>query len=256
MATSPTKYVQKKLGRIRLKLIRALTGKARDIALEEQLRLAGKDAKIIVEVGASDGRDCEVYAAKCERAHIYAYEPLPENFTKLEVRAHSQSRIHAINAAVSSKSGNTNFHITKLADASSLKTPKKNTGDYNQYLQETGLIPVRVVTLDEEMDRLNIQKIDLLKMDAQGSECDILQGFSQFLKRKAVAVIYTEVIFTPLYDSAPLYHDIATYLESLGYRLHSLYNYVTDNSGRLAWADAIFVPESEDVNLQLGSVEK
>lgn len=219
-------------------------GVSLDSSLEEQLRLAGPELNVIVEIGAADGRDTEIYVTRCASARVFAYEPLPESFAELKKRADNHPRITAINAAVSNTSGQAVFHVTSLADSSSLKAPKQSLGSYDKYLTEKSTISVDMVRLDEEMARFSIEKIDLLKMDAQGGELDIIDGFAEFLQRKAVRVVYSEVCFMRLYENAPLYHDIASRLEGFGYRLHALYNTVTDRDGRLAWGDAIFVPDN------------
>lgn len=212
-----------------------------DSSTSEQFRLAGNNVRVVIEVGAADGRDTAMYAERYPAARLVAYEPHPENFAKLALRASAEPRIIPVNAAVSQSAGAATFHITALPDASSLLKPRQVGGDYDKYLAEQSTVDVRTVTLDDECQRLNLDHIDLLKMDAQGGELDILRGAANLLQSKRIKVIYTEVNFVPLYDGSALYHDLAKLLEGFGYRLHNLYNLVSDRNGNLSWGDAIFV---------------
>jgi FkbM family methyltransferase len=239
-------YVQKFFNALGFQLSRRAPGVQIDSALEEQLRLLGKDAKTIFEVGAADGRDSAIYAARCAGAAIYAFEPLPASFTKLQAIAKLESRIKAVNAAVSDKSGTAKFHVTALDDASSLLPPAKTGSTFDKYMSAVDEIEVDTITLDGFCEIHKISQIDLLKMDAQGAELKILHGSSRLLTERAIKVIYSEVDFMEIYKDCGKYHEIASYLYDFGYVLHNLYGLVSNQNGRLAWGDAIFV--RDDIN--------
>ena len=211
-------------------------------ALEEQIRLAGPDINVIVEVGAADGRDSLVYTERCQQARVVAYEPIPESFAKLSALAAQENRLIPVNAAVSHKSGVAKMYQTDLVDASSLLKPIDLGSTLAKYHNVSGVIEVQTVRLDDEMRRLKIFGIDILKMDAQGAEIDVLNSFGSFLSEGRIKVIYAEVCFIELYEGAVFYHDLAKYLTAAGYKLHSFYDLVHRPDGSLAWGDAIFVP--------------
>lgn len=212
-----------------------------DQALEEQLRLVGDNAKAIFEVGAADGRDSVTYATRCPNATVYAYEPLQATFKKLALAASGHPRIVAIEAAVASRAGSAEFHVTALPQASSLYAPIATGSTFDKYMEPRGSVQVPTVTLDGECSRLGVNQIDLLKMDAQGAELEILRGAETTLAARKVRVIYSEVNFMRLYDGACLYHEVASFLDGMGYDLHNFYDLHHNQFGRLGWADAIFV---------------
>lgn len=215
-----------------------------DSALEEQLRLAGKNIKCIFEVGAADGRDCLTYAARCPDATIFAFEPLPQNFDKLKNNTSNEPRIITTNAALSNTSGTSSFYITALDDASSLLPSKKTNSTFDKYMASKSTIDVKTTTIDDECKKNKIKCIDILKLDTQGFELPILKGAQIMLEEKAVKVIYTEVQFIQLYENASLFHEIVSFLESKNYKLHNIYNLVHNQDGQLAWGDAIFLPNN------------
>jgi len=216
-----------------------------DDSFDEQLRLAGGDVLTIFEVGAADGRDTSIYAQRYPRAIVHAFEPLPENFAKLQAVAEAEPRIRPENMAVSSKSGTAAFHVAALPDASSLFSARSTGSTFDKYTQKKKSIEVNVTTLDEYCLGVKIDKIDILKMDAQGAELDILKGSKNLIENKRVGLIYTEVNFMKIYDGSCRFHDVAAYLDQLDYELHAIYDQHHNQFGRLAWADAIFLPKDD-----------
>lgn len=213
-----------------------------DDSFEEQLRLAGDPIATIFEVGAADGRDTRAYAERCTKAIVHAFEPLPENFTKLRAVAEQELRIVPVNMAVSSKAGTASFHVAALPDASSLFSARSTGSTFDKYTSEKDVIEVSVITLDEYCEREKVNSIDILKMDAQGAELGILNGAENIIRKKGVKVIYTEVNFMRIYNGSCQFHEVTAYLEQFNYRLHAIYNQHHNQFGRLAWADAIYLP--------------
>jgi hypothetical protein len=78
-------------------------------------------------------------------------------------------------------------------------------------------------------------------MDIQGGELGALRGARGLLERGAIRVIFTEAMFVPHYEGAPLYHDLAAYLAGFGYSLYDLFLAAHGNNGQLRYGDAIFV---------------
>jgi FkbM family methyltransferase len=212
--------------------------------LAELSRLAGPNVREIVEVGAADGRDTLKFAEAFPSAQVHAFEPLPENYAKLAAAVAGKPNIIATNAAVSDKPGRQPFYVTDLADASSLFKPAPTDSTFDKYMALSSETMVEVVQLDQWTTQNNIDRIDILKMDAQGAELGILKGSVELLKQKRISVIYSEVLFMPIYSNVPLYHHVTTLLEDHGYRLHNLYGLVHNQKGELAWGDAIFVRAS------------
>jgi FkbM family methyltransferase len=233
-------YVQKLFNALGFQLSRRTRGVQTDSALEEQLRLVGKNVKTIFEIGAADGRDSAVYSARCPEAKVYAFEPLPTNFEKLQSKANLEPRIIPINKAISDASGTASFHITALADASSLLQPNETGSTFDKYTTEVDCITVETLTLDEFCKEKDIVNIDILKIDAQGAEIKILKGCKNLLSIGNISIIYCEVNFMEIYDGCSKYHEVATYLADFGYKTHNLYDIIVNQDGKISWCDAIF----------------
>jgi FkbM family methyltransferase len=206
--------------------------------LAEIARLAGPEVRQIVEVGAADGRDTLKFAEAFPNASVVAFEPLPENYAKLAAGAAGNTRIRAIEAAMSDSCGRRAFYVTNLADASSLLRSNVTGSTFDRHTRLIAETTVAIETLD---DFFKDQSIDILKMDAQGSEMNILRGARTLLEAGKIRLIYTEVNFLRIYEGIELYHDIAKYLEQFDYSLHNLYGLVHNQTGRLAWGNPIFL---------------
>ncbi|WP_375390894.1 FkbM family methyltransferase [uncultured Sphingomonas sp.] len=211
---------------------------------QEQRRLA-PEATMIFEVGAADGRDCDIYRGMFPGATVHAFEPLPENFKKLAVRAAADPSIKAHQLALSDSAGTATFHIGAWADSSSL-LPAKDTGStFDAYQATVGTIEVKTDMLDALAAAHGVQTIDILKMDAQGAELAILHGAAGLLASGGIRLIYTEAQFRPLYQGAGTFAEIASYLAGYGFVLHNLFDIHHNQHGEACWCDALFVRSGE-----------
>lgn len=232
--------VQKLANRLGYQIRRREEGVSFDDAFSEQIRLAGPDARTVLEVGAADGRDSAAYAQALPKARVIVFEPLPTSFAKIEEHARANDRIVPVNAAVADKVGTAQFHVAKWEDASSLLPTTKTGTSYDEYHALDKVIEVPVTTLDSKCAELGVEQVDLLKMDAQGAELMILAGAADLLARRAIKLVYAEVHFSESYAGSGFYHDVAAALYAHGFELHSIYNIVHDQNGRMLWGDALF----------------
>jgi FkbM family methyltransferase len=207
---------------------------------QEQRKLAA-GARMIFEVGAADGRDCERYRQLFPESVVHAFEPLPENYAKVAKRAQADPAIVAHPLALSDNIGSAVFHVTEWADSSSLLPPKDTGSTFDAYQASKRTIEVKTTTLDTIAAQLGVAAIDILKMDAQGVELAILHGGANLLAAGKIRMIYTEAQFRPLYVGAGTFDQISVYLARHGFVLHNLFNINHNQRGEACWCDALFV---------------
>lgn len=140
-----------------------------------------KEDSIIVDVGACYG-EYTLLCAKKARI-VIAVEPNPYNFNLLRkgVESNRFTNVILVNKALSDNEGSMSFYIGKnhLEGATLFKSKMtQELGNDIQYEE----IQVKVTTLDKLLSELNINKIDILKLDAEGAERRILRGAENTLK--------------------------------------------------------------------------
>ncbi|GAC1346442.1 MAG: FkbM family methyltransferase [Ktedonobacteraceae bacterium] len=159
------------------------------------------DNDIVVDIGAHVGA-FTLLAASITQNTVYAFEPSPQNFESLKrnIHANGLTKVIAHNSAVSDKVGTTKLILhykTSVGNTlfehfspDKLEKYKTSEGDlaFDPPILGTGkpekLVEVPTTTLQDIMDRNNIQQLDFLKMDCEGSEGSILHSLPQeYLKR-------------------------------------------------------------------------
>jgi FkbM family methyltransferase len=134
-----------------------------------------------------------------QKASIYAYEPLPENFAELSLRTKEITQIKARNTAVSNFTGSSSFLV-----------PSRMTGKSQSWGEATSAVGylsdavggetvnVEVVQLENEIETF----FDFLKLDLQGGERNALIGVGKRLRE--VKLVYAEHQLLGRRESQPL----------------------------------------------------
>jgi FkbM family methyltransferase len=132
-----------------------------------------KPGDVVIDAGGYEGTFA-IYAAKVvgKSGKVVAFEPDTENFRKLRenVALNKLENILIINKALWEKDGRLKFNNKHTAGASFYFNA-------SPYTKETD-----VVTLDNELGRLGISRVDFIKMDIEGSELQALKGAEHILK--------------------------------------------------------------------------
>lgn len=126
-------------------------------------------ARTILDLGGYQGYyTCYAYA-KYPEAIIYTFEPLPENFSairrNLAVNQLDPQRIRLGDAAVSDRVGTTTFYVSATSGMGSSAVYK---GDQP--------IDVPTITIPEIRKRHGIDRINILKIDIEGSEYAVFKA--------------------------------------------------------------------------------
>lgn len=199
------------------------------------------DMRIVFDVGAHEGNLSKAINKEFANTLIYAFEPFPIAYEKLLNLAKSSSNIRPFPVALSSSTGSSDFFVNKSSETNSLFPAKKVDSAIDELTTRIEQISIHTLTLNEFCANHNIDRIDLIKLDTQGSELEVLKGSNNLLKTQSISAIYCEVEFLEIYENQPLFDEIFRYLASYNYTLYNLYNLNSLETGQLAWADALFI---------------
>ena len=151
-------------------------------------RVAG-DLQFFVDVGANVGEySSSILALTDSSCKGLAFEPSPLAFAALSTKlaAAIDKRLSIFQMALSDSVGVANFHM------------ESNSGETSSLVRHHSQVDAQVVqiqttTLDAAIKRFgDAQRIDLVKIDAEGFDLRVLKGASELLSNHRVAVIQFE----------------------------------------------------------------
>jgi FkbM family methyltransferase len=171
------------------------------------------DCKTIVDAGANIGMFSVWAARQLPESHILALEPFPETFARLQHNLQTNqlgNRVEAVQLALAAESGERLMPVA----AESQRRKLIAAG-----LETDGEKAVRVasITIAELIDRYELRRIDLLKMDIEGSEWEVLHSTPVSVLHciRRIQFEYHQVHARLGYTRDTLF----AYLRSAGYRL-------------------------------------
>ena len=206
-------------------------------------KIFGTDKITIFDVGANRGVKITEFLKLFPSSLIYAFEPYTPLIKELEKQFLNNPNIRLFNIGISDKKKEMVFNVNKGVDTSSFLTSNKTGLNSDKQVHTIEQVILPLDTLDQIVLNEKIEKINILKLDIQGSELNALRGAEKLLGESRIDIIFTEAYFIKQYIDQPLFYEIASYLQGFGYLLQDIYNPIY-GKGKLAWCDAIFVREN------------
>lgn len=179
-------------------------------------RLAAFEPTVVFDVGANTGEWSRHAAARCTAATIHAFEPVPETAAQLTAllgTAGASVDVHVVALGNENRSHRLSTDVARSSLVSLLghADPSDPTS-----------IEVGVITGDSFCDEHGIDHIDLLKIDAEGTDHLVIEGFHRMLTEGRIDVIQFEYGVWAL-ETKFLLHDFYTQLTSLGFAVGKLF---------------------------------
>lgn len=167
---------------------------------------------IVLDVGAYVGM-FTLRAAKLvgDTGMVIAIEPEPRNLSYLKRNVGHLSNVRIIGEAASDRIGEGKLYISNATPCHTLIYPHKKS------------IKVKVNTLDNIVEQLNLPHIDFIKMDIEGAGLQALEGAKYVLRGGAKLAIAAYHILS---NGSPELPRIINLLESIGYQTHVSGGYV------------------------------
>ena len=212
----------------------------------EQARLLkGTTRPIIFDVGAHIGQTALKYKSLFPRASVYSFEPFGDSFTQLTTAVKDLEHVYPVRSALGRSVAEVALNVNRsTATSSLLPTDPRSSETWNEtdVTDTVAKVRVSVGTVDSFLaEHPEIPKIDILKIDAQGSEMDILIGAERILSNRAIRLAYIEVIMLPTYVGQHHLDEYLVFFRANGFALHNFFNYCYTNMGQLNQLDALFV---------------
>lgn len=196
------------------------------------IQQTGAEITTVLDIGANNGSSALKFSDAFPGATVHSFEPVASTFEILQANVAGRKEILCHRLAMGSAPGVAQIYLTTHDTMNSLVRPDTVLGE------ET----VRVTTVDEFASAQNIERIDLLKVDAEGFDLEVLRGAEKMMAAGRVAFILAEVGFHPGDARHILFDDVRDYLAPRGFAVFGFYDQQPEWSGenKLRYANACF----------------
>jgi len=184
------------------------TSESRTAELFNRLLAPGQ---IVIDVGANVGYYALTAALGVGSAgRVVAFEPGPATAKRLRENAalNGFSNLAVVQAAVSDVSGTSRFQLAQDCEGSSL---------YSVGPDLVGSVNARVSTLDTLAVELGLDRVDLIKIDAEGAEVAVIRGARHLLSRADAPKVIVEANPVTLRAAGESLASLRFVIESSGF---------------------------------------
>jgi FkbM family methyltransferase len=175
------------------------------------LNLLGADLEVVFDVGANVG-DWTQHALRAGAKSVHAFEISPATSAGLSTRYESDARVRVNTFGLSDAPGTVTIH--HYPDYPALTTMTEFPHD-----AVSTPIDVPVSTGDTYVAEHGVERIDFLKLDVEGAEESVIDGFAQTFERGAIGAVqfeYGRVSILTKYLLRDFYADMTGYGFSVG----------------------------------------
>jgi FkbM family methyltransferase len=212
-----------------------------------------KDRLTIFDIGANIGQSVDSYTKNFPNSLIHSFEPDNEAYCILSSKQKSNVIYNnfALGANNETKKlykyldssnnsfyqlNNNSFAITSGAHPNVLKC----TNQIKQDIQES-----LIVTIDEYINKNNLNKVNIMKIDVQGFENEVLKGSCKSLKDNIIDLIVVEIIFDDIYGKRNSFYEVEKIISQFGYKLWDISHIYKDlRANKTSWVDVIYAHET------------
>lgn len=181
-------------------------------------------APVVIDIGANAGYFNVILFSKLKTATVYAYEPIKSNYElfkkNISLNSVLKKGVHLFNKAVTgTPQGDIELFMETESDNSVIASVYADFDKQNQHI-----VKVPTISLEEIIRENNLQKIDLIKIDCEGSEYPILYETPANIWQQ-VSLLTIEV--HNLDDEKRNVNHLKTYLESHGFAVQIAHAHTT-----------------------------
>jgi len=166
-----------------------------------------REGMVVVDVGANIGLYTLLSARRVgATGKVFAFEPVPHVYERLKenIAVNAITNVYALQLALSDAPGTARLFTGRNSMQGSL---------YRQQTLQT--IDVTTTSLDQFLGENGVEKVDAVKIDAEGAEMHILRGMHQLLSSENKPILLVEHNDTALAAAgtspAELFHSIVRY---------------------------------------------
>lgn len=202
--------------------------------------LKAANIRTVIDVGAHTGEFASAARALLPDAQIYSFEPLPDCCESLTKKFNGDRKFAAFCVGLGVQAGETTFWRSNFSESSSVLVMSDLHKNAFPWTAGNHRMKVRIATLDEHQDRMQLVPQVLLKVDVQGYEHKVLEGGSRVLR--SVDYVLVETSCADLYEGQASFSDVCSFLVSHGFMYAGSWDQlVSPLDGAVLQEDSLFV---------------
>ena len=169
-----------------------------------QKKFNALDKIIVFDVGANKGQSINRFRSIFKNSIIHSFEPDEKCFKLLKKNYINDKNVYLNDFALSNKKESKKFYSYGNSTDNSFHKKKDD-----KIIKSS---TVHTETLDEYIDKNNIQKIDILKIDTQAFNKEVIEGAKISLQNKIIDVVEIEMNFGSYYEKVNNFLEIENFL--------------------------------------------
>ncbi|GMQ83056.1 MAG: hypothetical protein BMS9Abin05_2532 [Rhodothermia bacterium] len=199
------------------------------------IKKTGCEVMTIFDVGANTGQSVVKFRGAFPEARIFCFEPVESVFDELANNTKGDERVSLHKMAFADSAGQRTIYLA--AD--------QTTNSFRSSTNTVASASVPVSTVDDFTRQNAIDRIDLLKIDAEGYDLKVLEGAKTCLRENKIAFVIVEVGFNENDSLHVPFESVRNFLAPYGYLVFGFYDQQLEWSGlsQLRYANACFCSE-------------
>jgi len=134
---------------------------------------------LVIDIGGNIGNYTNEILSKYPNANVHIFEPAKVNFEKLTTTFISNKNVKINNAAVSKENGEGNL-FSDVAGSGLASLTQRNLDHFG--LEHDIIEKIKIIKFEDYWkSELSNSQIDIVKIDVEGHELDVLNGFGEAL---------------------------------------------------------------------------
>jgi FkbM family methyltransferase len=179
------------------------------------LKTLAAKSETILDIGGNIGQMALFFATLAKK--VYTFEPISEKAQRLKKQIslnRLEEKIELSTYALSSSKGKVRFALP----------PSDNGGIGSTVIMnenESVIIEVDTITLDEFIEEKGIINIDFIKMDIEGAELFALKGMTKLLSSANKPILVLEMTLSMMKQAGYSPGELLLFLSSYGYKCYA-----------------------------------
>lgn len=165
-----------------------------------------KKDSVVIDVGANVGGHTVAFANTSPSGKIFAFEPSLDTYKILVRNTKKFKNVTTFQSAISEKTGMAYFYEAYDSGYSGLK----NTG--RKKISKVYTVPT--ISIDNLVKNKKLDRLDLIKIDVEGTEASVIQGARETIKK------FHPIIMCEICDDSNSSQKTIDLIKSFGYKSH------------------------------------